>query len=158
MPSNHVRLVFLRPDGGVSIDIPVTRIANDPQRLTKHVAKILENPESAGWTYQAEVHMENLPVGRKLRNAWRWDGAVSIDVPAGRAELLRQARELRDIKLKETDALAVRGVERGQPDAALTAYREALRDLPAGVELELADKETAAELEAYAVNWPQEPM
>lgn len=153
--TNH-RIVMTDPVGNVAVDSPVAFISNDPDKLSLHIAKL----EAQGYTiHKADATIVDLPSEtvnpRRFRPAWRWDGAKIIhDLPACRAQILGEVRAERTEKLAETDGEATRNMERGQPDAALTNYRQALRDLPEAVEAEIDGITTAAGLEAYAVPWP----
>jgi hypothetical protein len=172
MPSGLIRIVFERPDGGVSIDTPIARIAGSAEALAAHIARIETTngiPGTGGtidlkWRHRATITVAELPSSRpgqsrKLRNAWRWTGtAVETDVPAGRAVILAALRAERARRLLNSDGKLVRANE-VEPAMvpAWKAYRQELRDLPSVVETIIAVIADAVALEAYAPDWPQSP-
>jgi hypothetical protein len=64
---------------------------------------------------------------------------------------MAEVRAKRDKDLAATDGPFLLSVERGRPDQALVAQRQALRDLPAKAEAEIANLDAAA-LEEYTAN------
>lgn len=151
-PSGAARLVFERPDGGVSIDAPVARIADDAELLAAHIVRM----ETAhGWTHRANITAAELRSSRRLRNAWRWVGSgLDVDLPTGREILMTELRVERDTKLAETDGEVLRDQERSQPDIGLRDYRQALRDLPATAVAEVEAITDATALENWQPTWP----
>ncbi len=77
--SGAKRLVFVRPDGGVSIDIPVRLVADNADALETHIGRMLA--AHPGWQYVATIDQAELPPSRAKRNAWRWDGTKVTDQP-----------------------------------------------------------------------------
>ena len=155
--SGTVRLICQRPDGGISVDAPIERIANDPVQLAAHIARL----EANGFTILkadatgADLPSERAGQSRKFRNAWRWDGAkIEPDLPLCREQVMAEVRAERDTRLAATDGEAVRNQERGQPDQALKNHRQALRDFPTTVQAAVDALADAAALEAYAPAWP----
>ncbi len=159
MPSGTLRIVLGAPDGTVAIDIPTRKTTSDPERLSLHLKRL----RALGYTILKQGTVADLPnarVGqsRRFRNQWRWVGAkIEPYLPLCRDQLMAELRVERDRRLAETDGVMTRDLELGQPDQALAAHRQALRDLPAAVESDLQGK-TAAELEAYDIDWPTEDM
>lgn len=185
-PSGALRIIMAAPDGSIAVDAPalvtrrwVTDVLDDdgdvidqevhseqvelseiPAAFTKHKARL----ESMGFEILndgatgADLPNERAGQSRRFRNSWRWDGTkIEPDLPMCRAQVLAEVRSERDARLAATDGAAVREIERGRPDAALTTYRQALRDLPDVVEGDLAAIHDPAEMEAYAPNWPTAP-
>ncbi len=158
--SSNRRIIMQRPDGSVSVVIltnrGAARLDADPAFRAKHRAEI----ETRGRTVVKEdATTADLPTEtvdpKRFRNAWRWVGSAIVhDIPACREQIMAEVRAERDAKLAKTDGEATRSMERGQPDAGLASYRQALRDLPAAVEAEIENITTAAELEAYTASWP----
>lgn len=81
------------------------------------------------------------------RAAWAWDGArVICPAEAVTAHQLATLRRVRNAKLEESDADALKASETGAPNVdAVMAYRQALRDLP------------ASSPDPMAVVWPVKP-
>jgi hypothetical protein len=168
-PSGTIRIVFERPDGGVSIDIPALVKVDEDENgmpimdelagldLANHITWL---ELAHGWTHRATITAAELPnerpgQSRRFRNCWRWDGSkIEADLALARAQVMVEVRAERNTRLAGTDGEAVKGVELGQADQALVTFRQTLRDLPATVGTELAALGSAAELEAYAVDWP----
>ncbi len=166
-PSGTTRLVFVRPDGGVSIDIPAVvpvlepaptkddpaatvestttavEITERPDVLAAHIARILA--ENSGWTHKDTTNIAALPTSRRFRNAWRWiGGGVEVDLSLARAQSVDEVS-------KQRDRLLLLG-HGSDPDTAA-----ALRTLPIRVAADLAALDTAEALEGYTVAWPAGP-
>ena len=157
MSSGILRIILGDPDGTVAVDAPIERIANDPDQLAAHIARL----ESQGYTILngnatgADLPNERAGQSRKFRDQWRWDGAkIEPDLPLCREQVMAEVRAERDTRLAATDGEAVRNQERGQPDQALKDHRQALRDFPTTVQAAVDALTDAAALEAYAPAWP----
>jgi hypothetical protein len=71
------------------------------------------------------------------------------------AEPMRQLREVRDIKLAETDWVVARATELGQPiPTEWATYRQALRDITLTATPVLND---SYYLDIQSINWPTKP-
>lgn len=154
--------MFERPDGGISVDVPVSAVADDPDALAAHIA----NLEAVhGWTHRETTTADALPSAqagqsRRFRGCWRWTGsAVAADLPLARAQLMAELRDERNRRLEVSDGKQLRANESGtaQDQADWNTHRQALRDLPVTVQAEVDALTTATDLEAHAVTWPSEP-
>ena len=100
------------------------------------------------------------PLSRRFRACWRWTGArVETDIPLAREQLLSEIRAERNALLKDSDMMRARVEDIGTPQekAALAAYRQALRDLPATVAADLALIADERGLADYQPRWPAKP-
>lgn len=100
------------------------------------------------------------PGARKIYyEAWRSDGAgnVMIDLPVARGIRMVDIRAERNRRLDDSDREWARLSEVGTPEqqAAHSAYRQALRDVPQSIDLDEID--TAGNLEAFQPAWPEQP-
>lgn len=133
------RLAYIDPDTGLlAIVVPI-----DPK--ADHAAVI-----PAGVPYR---EIDDVPVSRTFRNAWTLAGeAVAVDMPKAREIHLKSIREARLPLLAELDRewMKAMGQKRDKDAEAIEAKRQALRDLPATVNLDRFT--TADELEAF---WPR---
>lgn len=162
MPSGLLRIILQAPDGTVAVDAPVQQIADDREQLAAHLARL----EAQGFAVLksdatgADLPNERAGQSRRFRNAWRWDGAkIEPDLTLCRAQILAEVRAERNARLAAADGERGRLADIGTPpqQQAHAAYRQALRDLPAAVQGDLAALATPEGLEAYAVAWPSPP-
>ena len=144
-----MRRVFHRAsDGGVAVMVFATDDESLRQRDTQ---AFLDADPGSTWE---DVDEATLPQSRKFRNCWTKHASGSgVDVHLGkaRAQVMAEVRAKRDKDLAATDGPFLLSVERGRPDQALVAQRQALRDLPAKAEAEIANLDAAA-LEEYTAN------
>jgi hypothetical protein len=125
--------------------IAAERLASDPVDM-------------AGAVRMPNVDMAELP-SRRFRNQWHHDGTrPAVDVAKARAQILAELRAERDKRLAASDADKARldDVGTGPQKAALAKYRQALRDVPAAVAVDVAALDAAA-LESYTPAWPAKP-
>lgn len=96
--------------------------------------------------------------GPRFYNCWRRtrDDRVMVDMPLAREQRMREIRAERDARLSDADGPTAREMEQNGKDAAAwKAYKQALRDVPAQVDLSVA--ETPEALEALEPQWPRRP-
>lgn len=157
--SGTKRIVFSHVDGVLSIDIPITEIADDPTKLTAHEARIAADHPT--WTYEGTVEDTALPTRHfRSRSAWRWvTGAVTVDLPTVRTRIMEYMRYERNRKLNATDGMQLKANEIGtaQNQTDWNTHRDALRDLTTTVQTAIDALTTAATLEGYAIPWPTPP-
>jgi len=129
------RIVYTRPDGGMSVCIPVVSL-NDPTDFTEddalQRAMKRDIPPDAANVHVVEV--SELPQDRAFRNAWLTDGkTVSVDMPKAREIHKNRLREMRAPKLAALDIEYQRADEAGDATAkkAVAAKKQALRDVTA---------------------------
>jgi len=160
------RIVYTRPDGGVSVLIPSPEfienyLSANPGRTEADALTYLQGKDVPPDALNARIEdAVNLPPSRAFRNCWRntvgAGGAerVDVDMPLARAQKMAEIRTERNKRLAETDGLILRAKETGQAaqENQLALARQALRDLPATVGLDtLATPEA---LNAFQPNWP----
>lgn len=94
---------------------------------------------------------------RRFRGSWELSaGSVVVNMARARLQVLEEIRTERDALLVTSDAERARldDIGSGQQRQALAQYRQALRDLPAVVVMQLEALATPEELEAYQPPWP----
>jgi len=98
---------------------------------------IQKNPRYQGFT-TVDIEETDMPTTRRFRNAWGRVGAkLEVDMPKARTQRLAEIRKDRDKLLDESDKDILRDQEQGgAKQAALRAYRQALRDLPTTLNLD----------------------
>lgn len=136
-----MKIAYLRPDGGVSVIIPAIA---DMDEVRKAI------PADAVATLETNA----LP-SRAYRDAWTLSGgAVKHDMAKARAMKMEEIRKARDARLAATDGPFMRAQEQVKPPevAALKTQRQALRDLPATVDL--SGITNADALFAFEPVWP----
>ena len=141
-----MRRVFLRADGGVS----VMHFTQEGETLMERdtQAWLVENP--GGRLMGEESDTAPIP-NRRFRNSWTHDGiGITVDLVKARAQRLGEIRIERDAALAATDGMLLRDQEQGKDVTALLARRQALRDLPARVEADLARLRSADAIAAYS--------
>ncbi len=150
------RIIYTRPDGGVSIVVPTPEtLANpdfsDDADLNAHLlARSI--PDDAS---NVEIVDDTVvPANRTFRSAWRQTGAiVVVNMPAARQLHLQRIRTVRDDVLARTDTDFVRAVEDGDivEQTRLKTLRQALRDIPAEVQ---AGIDAAGDPNTLDALWP----
>lgn len=139
--------VFYRPDGGVAV---MTFTHDDEKLKDRDTQRYLDENPGSIWE---DVDREQLPQSRKFRNCWtKHVSGSGVDVHLGKAreQVMAEVRAKRDKDLVATDGPFLRAAEKGSVPADLAAQRQALRDLPAKVEKEIASLDVDA-LERYEV-------
>jgi len=162
-PSGDLRLIFTRPDGGVSVDAPIEQIAQSGAELAQHIARL----EATGlvWKQTISTGLGHLPSertgeSRKLRNCWRWNGAqVEADIALAKAQIKAEVRTERNKRLAESDADKIRLDDIGttQQKLDISTYRQTLRDLPASTDIQIDNLISVPALELYNPTWPIKP-
>lgn len=143
------KIVYTRPDGGLSIVTPIINTHPVPEDITESQAilrawdKLPKDAINPRFVDESEI-----PTDRTFRNAWEDNGAVSVNMPKAR-EIHRQImRYKRAPMLSALDIDYQRADERG--DSALKAEiavrKQALRDVTADPAIESAT--TPEELKA----------
>lgn len=130
------KIVYGRADGGVAIVHPCRNIRetlSDKQvlgRAWRHLPSDAIKPRIVD---EAEI-----PKDRSFRDAWTHD--LTIDMSKAVDIFLKELRRRRNGKLEATDKLMMRAQETGNTAevARLGAVRQALRDLPASIDVTAA--------------------
>lgn len=123
------RIVYTRPDGGISIVTPVTANA---------VGKCVP----PGTPYRI-VPTSEIPTDRYFRNAWEDTGNITVNMGKAREIQMAKIRVARDAELKRLDIEQLKGID-------VSAEKAKLRDLPQTFDLSQA--KTPEELKAL---WPE---
>lgn len=140
-PAAHLRTVTLRP-GEDPLEVAQRYMSRD-HTLSDYVGVV-----------------DTLPPSRRFRNCWRHGaGAVAVSMPLARQQRLAEIRSERNERLVESDKDHSRLADIGtdQQRADLRTYRQALRDLPATVQTDLAALTTPEQLDQYQPAWPVKP-
>ena len=143
--------IWQDPDGHIVVDIPAAGVT-----LKDAAAKTEHNHLAAGRTRLAD-HDGPFP-SRIFRNCWRESaGKIGINMPLARIQRMAEIRAERDALLDESDKDKARldDVGTANQKQAMATYRQALRDLPASVDVESIT--TPEELEAFAPAMPSKP-
>lgn len=146
-------IVWTRPDGGVSVTIPVdSQGAGETEQawLNRIAAKAqADGAIPAGWTRAGDVDASSLPSSRQFRNSWQWSGSNIVQ------DLTKAKTVLRDrLEEKFTTVFKRLQVERLKAEgdvpavAAIDADLTAKRTLRASVRAQIDAASTLAELRA----------
>lgn len=122
------RIVYTRPDGGISIVIPITENA-------------IRRCVPPGTPYRI-VPVSEIPTDRYFRDAWEDDGKIKVNMRKAREIHLEKIRKERDKELARLDIEQLKGMD-------VSAEKTRLRDLPSTFDLSKA--QTPEELKAL---WP----
>ena len=149
------RIVYTRPDGGVSVVAPapdsIARFKTEADAIAAVQAQNI--PTDA--TNILECTVADIPIDRTFRDAWERDlvGAVPIrtDMPQARMIHMGRIRAARDAKLKTLDGPWMRAIGQGNTTEAarIEAQRQTLRDIP-----QTLDLTTAATPDDLKAIWP----
>ena len=126
------KIVFTRPDGGMSVVTPALNTFGEAEGFTEASAekrawdKLPKDAINPRWADASEV-----PTDRSFRNAWGDSGKVVVNMPKAREIHKEHLRQKRAPLLAALDIEYQRADERG--DAALKAQiaakKQALRDV-----------------------------
>jgi len=139
---SNQRIIYTRPDGGVSVVIPAVGVATDVL-LAKDV------PQDA--TNVRVVSVDDIPEDRAFREAWRDDGErPAVNMPAARTIHIDRLRVERDARLKVWDIEWSKATAKKDITGADRAEnkRQALRDMPQTVQGQLSAASTPDQLKA----------
>ena len=117
--------------------------------------KLETDPRYAGAVRIDDCKITDLP-HRKFRKCWRDDGSgkVHVDIPLAREQRMAEIRAERNTLLDASDKEKARidDVGTAEQKTAISAYRQALRDLPAVINLDAID--TPEALDVFEPTWP----
>lgn len=94
------RIVYQRPDGGVSVVVPspryVAQLMAEGMSEAEAIAAVRAKDVPPDATDVAEADQDDIPTDRTFRDAWRRDGTrpIRVDMPAAR-QIHRQRLEQR---------------------------------------------------------------
>lgn len=128
------KIIFTRPDGGLSVVHPVINTLGEIDGFTE------EEAEARAWAKLPKdainprfVEAADIPTDRTFRNAWEDTGAkIQPNMPKARSIHRDRIRELRKPKLEALDAAYLRADEIGDIalKASISLKKQALRDAP----------------------------
>lgn len=125
------KIVYTRPDGGLSVVTPVRNTHPRLEELTD------EQVEQRAWAKLPAdainprfAEESELPKDRTFRNAWKDEGdCVGHDIGKCREITKDRLRRERAPKLADLDVAFQRALEEGKPTAQIVAQKNALRDV-----------------------------
>ena len=151
------RLVHVRPDGGVDIEVPDERFIAKAGGEDAAIALLLKHHEDQGRPAPHVCEETDLPSGREFREAWVVAGkkkraAVKVDMPRAREVWRDKIREVRAPLLADLDVDYQRADELGDARAKATVaqQKQALRDATGDPAIEAAKTP-----EVLKTIWPQ---
>lgn len=130
------RIVYTRPDGGVSVIIPTGAV---------DLAAVLTRDLPADAVDWYECDASDIPPDRTFRDAWKIEGGKpAVDMSKARTIHMDRIRKVRDRELAKLDVEQLKGRD-------VAAQKQKLRDIPQTFDLTVAA--TPDELKAL---WPAE--
>ena len=143
------KIIFTRPDGGVSVVTPVINTFGEEEGFTETQAeqrawdKLPTDAINPRWCAANEVTAD-----RTFRDAWGDIGKVSVNMPKAREIQKNALRTLRTPKLAALDVEYSRADEKGDATlkASIAAKKQLLRDVTA--DPRIAAAQTPEELKA----------
>lgn len=144
------KIIYTRPDGGLSVVHPVINTHPRREQITEAEAeqrawdKLPADAISPQWVEAAAI-----PPDRTFRNAWKANGAgIVVDMPKARELHRIKLRELRAPKMGALDVAYMIADERGDTveKQRIAALKQALRDVTSDPAIEAA--QTPEELKA----------
>lgn len=123
------RIIYTRPDGGVSIIIPCGDIGEAWAILPKDAI----NPQI--------VTVDDIPKDRTFRSAWEHSGdKITVNMDKAREIHLSHIRAQRNAALAVLDIETMKALGKGDNAArdAIEARKQALRDIPQTIDLNAA--------------------
>ena len=143
------KIIYTRPDGGLSVVHPVINTHPRREGITETEAeqrawnKLPKDAINPRWIDVAEI-----PTDRTFRNAWK-DAAGRIDHDISKCREITKVRlrAERAPKLAALDIEFMRALEQGQPTEEIVAQKQALRDITNQVD-SLSDLEAMKALKA----------
>ena len=164
---SEMRIVWERPDGSIAVTVAAPESRRSGESDADWIERVAEVTKtkigSAGDVLENVRRLPNrskdeLP-SKRFRNCWRGGtaGEVVVDMALACAQRMMEIRAERDRRLAEADKEWLRILDTGpvEQQNAFRLYRQALRDIPQGINLDaLTDP---ASLEAFEPNWPDQP-
>lgn len=123
------KIIYTRPDGGVSIVHPVrntlgetlTTDAEIEQRAWDKLPEDAINPQF--------VDESLIPTDRTFRNAWKDDNGIKVDMSKAKDLTKDRLRNERKPLLEAQDVAFQRALESGASTAAIVSEKQRLRDI-----------------------------
>ena len=137
------RIVYTRPDGGVSVVIPALPKDATPQDEDDVIAKCMVKSVPAGSIAPRICTTAEIPTDRTFRNAWVTEQGKSVEVDLAKAKDVAKdkVRQARTPKFQELDIAYQRADEAGDSDAktAVATKKQTARDATADTKITNAD-------------------
>jgi hypothetical protein len=145
------RIVYTRPDGGVSVVCPAPHL-DTPETIDFVAVDAIAKAGLPPTPYEVIDHTE-LPPTRRWRNAWRRVGRnVAADIVEARRIRRAELMERRDRLVERVRQKVAEGQEDGIPAlqiAALRAKAKELRGVDGTIDTQLAGVATLAALHTF---------
>lgn len=125
------KIIFTRPDGGLSIVHPILNESGEAEGFTEADAEnraFLKLPQGA--INPRFVEADAIPQDRSFRDAWEDKDKITVNMPKAREVHKQKLRAIRAPLLVAADVEFMRAVETGDKvaQAAATTKKQALRD------------------------------
>lgn len=125
-----MRVVYTRPDGGVSIVIPAEAARMEDESEDAFLARIVASNVPADASDVRIVDAADIPSDRTFRNAWIFDGsAIDCDMVKAKDITKERLRGERKPLLEAQDILFMKAQESGASTTAIVAEKNRLRDI-----------------------------
>ncbi len=126
------KIVYRRPDGGLSVVHPVRNTHPEPETLTdaqieqRAWDKLPPDAINPRWAGAAEI-----PTDRTFRDAWADTGAITVDMSKAREIQQDRLRALREPMLAALDVAFMKALESGDTklQAEVVEQKQQLRDV-----------------------------
>lgn len=152
------RIVYRRPDGGVSVVGPSPRFMAKFKTEGEGMAALQGKSVPPDATDICICDEADISPDRTFRNAWERDTSpspapIKTDMPKARNIHMDRIRKARNAKLKQLDGPWMRAMGQGNAAEAtrIEAQRQSLRDMP-----QTFDLTTAATPDELKALWPPE--
>ena len=135
------KIIYTRPDGGLSVVTPVINTIPVREQITEAQAeqrawdKLSKDALNPRWADAGEI-----PSDRTFRNAWEDTGRVQVNMPKARELHKAKLRDIRKPKMEALDVAYMRADELGDTAAKqiIAVQKQALRDVTADPAIEAA--------------------
>jgi len=147
------RIIYTRPDGGVSIVVPTPEFIASFLTETEVMVAVQKTSVPVDAIDVETVEVLDIPTDRAFRDAWiKKVGGVEVDMAKARSIHMNQIRKARDVELEKSDVPFMRALEAGDAEAQsrIAGEKQTLRDIPQTFDL------TARTPEQLKGKWPTE--
>ena len=121
------KIVFTRPDGGLSVLHPVWNSAGETLTTAEEIERRAWNKLPTDAINPHFVDEADVPSDRAFRNAWTHD--LTVDFPKAQAITKERLRLERKPLLEAQDVLFQRALETGKDATAIVKEKQRLRDV-----------------------------
>lgn len=128
------KLIYTRPDGGVSIVVPAPKEAIEkvlgPLTDAEYEAHVRERSIPADAINVTSILEVDIPTDREFRDAWAQAGStITHNLTKAKNIQLERIRKSREPKLAELDKQFMLALETGADTTQIIANKQALRDI-----------------------------